>query len=61
MSRQLSEFFALSDADRAAMGRKGRDLVEAQFTWTAIAARFRQTYAWTLGGGQRPDFVELGR
>lgn len=61
MAPHLAAFMALPDDARADMGAAGRALVEQQFTWAAIASRFRHTYAWALGEAARPDFVELGR
>lgn len=40
---------ALSRADLDEMGRKGRTLVEDQFSWPSIAARQEAIYRWALG------------
>lgn len=58
MTEGLGELGALSQAALAAMGAKGRALVEAQFSWAHVASQMRQLYDWTLGGGAPPAFVE---
>lgn len=50
----LEELFNMSDADRASMGSKGREMVRNQFTWSSVANRMRENYEWILGGGNRP-------
>lgn len=45
--RLLGEAMAALDADpglRAAMGRRGRQLIEEEFTWPGIASRIEQMY-----------------
>ncbi len=53
----LRELFEMSDADRAAMGERGRRLVEDRFTWPKIAAQMKEVYEWVLGGGPKPGGV----
>lgn len=48
---------SLPDAERAAMGMRGRALVERKYTWNAVGTRTRDLYAWLLGMGARPDCV----
>jgi glycosyltransferase involved in cell wall biosynthesis len=52
--RRLME---MTDADRRAMGAKGRVLVEERFTWPRVAHQIQQVYAWLCGKGTRPGFV----
>jgi poly(glycerol-phosphate) alpha-glucosyltransferase len=40
----LRALLEMSDADRAAMGMRGRRLVEERFTWPKVAAQMRQLY-----------------
>jgi poly(glycerol-phosphate) alpha-glucosyltransferase len=56
----LRALFALSDDQRRAMGRRGRDLVAARFTWPRVAAEFDAVYRWLLGWQDRPPCVDLG-
>lgn len=53
----LRELFAMSAGDRAAMGQRARSLVEQRFTWPRVAGQMEEVYAWTLGGGAKPDFI----
>lgn len=53
----LQRLLALSNDDRAAIGRRGRALVEAQFTWSTVASQFRQVYEWLLGDGVTPESI----
>ena len=57
----LHALFEMSDADRVAMGERGRSLVENRFTWPKIAAQMKEVYEWVLGGGHPPDCVQKGR
>jgi len=53
----LHALFEMSDADRVAMGERGRRLVENRFTWPKIAAQMKEVYEWVLGGGPKPGGV----
>lgn len=53
----LRRLFALTDAERSAMGRNGRRLVEERFQWQHIGETMTQVYDWILGYGPRPDCV----
>jgi len=47
----------MTDAEREAMGARGRALVEQQFTWPQVAAQMKEVYEWILGGGAKPGCV----
>ncbi len=47
---------ALSDAERAAMGARGRVYVR-RYDWDTIAAETLALYRWVLGQGERPACV----
>jgi glycosyltransferase involved in cell wall biosynthesis len=53
----LRELVRMSDAERTAMGGRGRALVEREFAWPEIAERMAEVYRWALGGGARPTCV----
>jgi glycosyltransferase involved in cell wall biosynthesis len=55
----LRALFALSGERRRAIGRHGRDLVSARFTWTRVAAEFDSVYRWLLGGGDRSACIDV--
>ena len=59
IARSLGEFFRTPEAERNAVGHRGRRLVEERFTWTTIGARMGGVYAWLLGKGPKPpDIIE---
>lgn len=47
---------SLCDAERAAMGERGRTYVE-RYNWDAIAAEMLAVYHWLLGQSERPSCV----
>jgi glycosyltransferase involved in cell wall biosynthesis len=51
----LRRLFALSDAERRAMGARSRALVRERFTWASVAAQTAAVYQWMLGGGAPPS------
>jgi poly(glycerol-phosphate) alpha-glucosyltransferase len=53
----LNELFRMSEAERVAMGGRGRELVVARFTWPRIAQQVEEVYAWMLGGGAKPGCI----
>ena len=53
----LQSLFDMSEADRCAMGGRGKKLVAEQFSWPKIASDMKAVYDWILGGGARPDCV----
>jgi len=54
----LKTLVAMSDADRAAMGTRGRALVTTNFSWPRIGEEMRKVYEWVLGG-EIPNTVRL--
>jgi glycosyltransferase involved in cell wall biosynthesis len=54
----LREAMALRDAERRAMGERGRAYVR-RFDWEVIAGQTLDLYRWLLGQGDRPDCVRL--
>lgn len=52
----LRAAMALSDAERRAMGERGRVYVQ-RYDWDAIAAETLALYRWVLGQGERPACV----
>jgi len=53
----LRELLRMSDAERRAMGERGRRLVEERFSWPKIAQQMKAVYEWVLGGGAKPEWV----
>jgi poly(glycerol-phosphate) alpha-glucosyltransferase len=48
----------MTDAERRAMGGRGRALVANRFSWPVVAAQFEAVYRWLLGFQARPDIVD---
>ncbi|HTB34244.1 MAG TPA: glycosyltransferase [bacterium] len=59
LERSLTAYFAEDPEAHRAMGAKGRELVEAQFTWKRIGKDMSDTYLWLIHGGPKPDCVIL--
>ena len=55
----LRRLFALDGAALQEMGRRGRDLVIANFSWPQIASQMFAVYIWLLGRSAVPDCVLL--
>jgi glycosyltransferase involved in cell wall biosynthesis len=55
----LNEALACSDEERAAMGERGRRLVEEKYTWASVGEQMVSAYQWLLGRGERPACVQL--
>ena len=53
----LKQVIEMSDADRRAMGNRGRNLVETKFSWPRIGEQMRSVYEWVLGGGPLPEVI----
>jgi poly(glycerol-phosphate) alpha-glucosyltransferase len=53
----MRTFLTLSEPERQAMGRRGRELVSASYSWDHVARQFLSVYRWLLGG-TKPAFVQ---
>lgn len=53
----LDAALTLPDAERTAMGARGRSWMARDLGWDGIAARMAEVYAWCLGNGERPKCV----
>jgi glycosyltransferase involved in cell wall biosynthesis len=53
----LRQALLLSDADRRAMGLRGRGFVAREYSWSGIAGKMARAYRWLLGTGEMPPFV----
>jgi glycosyltransferase involved in cell wall biosynthesis len=50
----------LSDAERAEMGRRGRELIAEKYDWHQCAKKMTDVYRWLAVGTPRPDCVRSG-
>lgn len=55
----LAEATSLSDAERQAMGERGRRYAAAHLRWDRAADEMMAAYRWLLDAGPRPDFVTV--
>jgi glycosyltransferase involved in cell wall biosynthesis len=53
----LGKLFALNEAALKEMGRRGRDLVVANFSWSQVASQMFAVYNWLLGRSAAPNWV----
>ena len=55
----LRQATLLSDAERHAMGLRGRQLVEENYTWPAAAQKMISVYRWMVGLAEKPECVSM--
>lgn len=60
LTQTLSRAMQLGEAERRAMGGRGRRLVAERYSWTGVAARMQAVYLWLLGRSERPGCVVEG-
>jgi glycosyltransferase involved in cell wall biosynthesis len=53
----LERALVRTSSDLAEMGLRGRDWMEAEYSWTHIGQRMAETYCWMLEGGDKPDWI----
>lgn len=53
----LRDMFATSSDEFAAMGERGRKLIEGRYLWPTIADNMLEFYKWLIHGGKMPAFV----
>jgi glycosyltransferase involved in cell wall biosynthesis len=56
----LRQALALSDEERREMGRRGRGLVQARYSWAVAARQMKPVYTWLLGQAPAPECVQTG-
>ncbi|MGC6458299.1 MAG: glycosyltransferase [Akkermansiaceae bacterium] len=57
IAQGLRELMKMSAGQRSEMGQRGRQLVEAKFTWPQVAAQMMEVYEWVLGRREKPGCV----
>lgn len=55
----MREAFTLSRETLSDMGRRGRVLMEREYSWQSAAQSMKTVYEWVLCGGTVPDCVRL--
>lgn len=59
LAHAITRCAAATDAERAAMGVRGRAWAEADFGWDGVATRMVALYHWLRHGGPAPDTVTV--
>ena len=59
IAEAIGRLMRLSEEQRRAMGRAGRELAQHSFGWPSIGARMFAIYRWLLRGGEPPTDVRL--
>lgn len=57
LEEALRAAFALPDEERREMGRRGRKLVEEEYSPGQLGRRMRDLYRWLIAGGSPPPFI----
>ena len=57
LAAALKGMMAMDDAERTAMGERGREWIRRDFAWEGIGAKMKAAYEWLLGQGPKPDCV----
>lgn len=53
----LERMLSLDSDELAAMGRKGRAMIESDYTWAKVIDKSIELYNWVVSGGKTPAFV----
>ncbi len=59
LASALHTLFAMDATERTNRGTAGVELVSNRFSWPQVAQQTLSLYRWILGGGERPECVEL--
>lgn len=59
ISIALESMNEIADEELVRMGKKGRRLVEREYSWEVVADKMAEVYAWVNGGGTEPRHVEI--
>ena len=57
LAAALREALGRTDAERRAMGARGRELVETKYTWPAAGKKMLAVYRWILDSGEKPEWI----
>jgi glycosyltransferase involved in cell wall biosynthesis/predicted dehydrogenase len=57
--KAMREAFEADGEELRQMGRRGRELVEKNYTWPSVARQMIEAYKWAEGGGDPPECIIL--
>ena len=59
LAQSMLTFMQMSEADRGAMARRGKELAATHFSWERVARELYAVYQWVTGQGERPSCVDV--
>lgn len=59
LAAALEDALRLTDAERSAMGQRGRQWMQQEFDWNGIGRRMADVYRWLAADGPRPADVHV--
>jgi hypothetical protein len=57
IAQTLTEAIVLSEEEYRQMGKRGRELMENNYSVEIVVNKMKQLYQWLLKDGERPEFV----
>jgi len=57
LAETLQRALDTPENERIEMGRRGRELVQNNYSVETVAKKMLRLYEWILGGGEKPEFV----
>ena len=57
LANGLRQAMMMADTERIELGRRGRELVRAKYSWSRVAEQMYAVYRWMLGLGEKPERV----
>ena len=59
LAATIREALNTSEAERIAMGERGKHLIQENYSVEMVAGKLKRLYEWILYGGEKPEFVYL--
>lgn len=59
LAATIREALNTSEAERIAMGERGKHLIQENYSVELVAGKMKRLYEWILYGGEKPEFVYL--
>ena len=59
LAETMRQAMSISDEERSAMGKNGKEWIRRDFSWEGIGAKMKAAYEWLLNGGDRPEYVKI--
>lgn len=59
VANSLQEAVRMSSDELSAMGVNAKNLIAMKYSWSKLGQKMILLYNWLLGGGNKPDFVQI--